>query len=136
MSTFFRSTTDQRSRPARVFAFWLLLLVPAIPVEQAFGALACAHMEAAGTAVTDAGMHAMHGGAPPTDDGSGADAHMGCTWLGPCSALVAMHSDPATAPTFLAHVLQQHTEWGIADIDLPHPLAYLRPRANAPPAQI
>lgn len=118
-----------------MFAFWLLLLVPAIPVEEAFGALACAHMEAAGMAVSDMAMHSMHGTAP-TSGGPDGDAHMGCTWLGPCSAAAAMLAEPAAAPTFAAHFLQQYAEWEAADVDLPHPLAYLRPRPNAPPVRI
>lgn len=122
----------------RIFALWLLLLVPAIPVEEAFGALACAQMEAAGMVVSDATMHGMHGahGSPPSPDGHDADAHSGCTWLGPCAASAAMFSAPSTAPTFAAQILEQYSEWGLVDLDLPHPLAYLRPRPNAPPLHI
>lgn len=119
---------------ARIFALWLVLLVPVLPVEEAFGILACAH---ANTASADVAHHPgfslnAHNHSPDAGDG-GSESHGACTWFGPCAGSpVALHNS-ADAVEITVTLSQRAVSWDPAEIGLPDSLAFLRPRAIPPP---
>lgn len=119
---------------ARVFALWLALLVSALPVQEAYGAIACARM--GGPAATDSAMvdaHAPHGN-HQSGPGQSHEGHTGCTWLGLCSATPAVLGSGVPPVQFLDAFVYQNVEWTPEELDLLNPLGFLKPFANAPPS--